>query len=178
MNKLYLTQYSQLPTGKITVTDKSGHVKYHIYGEVGKVNARLYILDQSGNELASILQTATGFFPRFILTTPDHQKIGSIGFSFQFHEVIFISDLNWLINSFSLSSQYQVRHFHHLLMSASPDQHLTQVLSIYTNENEAYLVLIAAFLNRLHLYFNRNQNKWLNLSLRQTAQVAQYQKRV
>lgn len=154
MRTLYIRQDSLAAKGASVVRDADKRSIYLLIGKWGRHQDALSLYQISGDLLAELKQTSLGLLPRFDIYYQG-EKVGAIskrlGF---FNEMIYISNLHWIIVGNFVTGNYKVFHGTTTIMNSQGDGDLRE-MQIVNKKLEPICICIAATLDH---WANRRSN--------------------
>lgn len=146
MRTLYIRQDSLAAKGASVVRDEDRRSIYLLVGKWGRHQDALSLYQISGDLLAELRQTSLGLLPHFDIYYQG-EKVGAIskrlGF---FNQMIYISNLHWIIVGNLVSGNYKIYHGTTMIMNSRGDGDLRE-MKIATQELEPICICIAATLD-------------------------------
>ncbi|GAA3611758.1 LURP-one-related/scramblase family protein [Secundilactobacillus similis] len=146
MRTLYIRQDSLATKGASVVRDADKRSIYLLIGKWGRHQDALSLYQISGDLLAELKQTSLGILPRFDIYY-HNQKVGAISKHLGLlNEVIYVSNLHWLIVGNIVTGDYRIYHGTTLIMTSQGDGDL-RALTVENRRQEPVCICIAATLD-------------------------------
>lgn len=146
MRALYIRQDSLAAKGASVVRDADRRSIYLLVGKWGRHQDALSLYQISGDLLAELRQTSLGLLPRFDIYYQG-EKVGAIskrlGF---FNEMIYISNLHWIIVGNFVTGNYKIYHGTTTIMNSRSAGDLRE-MQISSENLEPICICLAATLD-------------------------------
>ena len=150
MSTYHLSQVPADYHGMSFVSNSTGTLTYYITGATGHKGDQLTINAANGQPLAYIKQTSPALLPRFKIYI-NNFKISSFGLYFHQHELVYLTNLQWLITGSLKTRRFTLIKGRDILARAYPEQDGRLTIDLLEDQQAALICLLVAFLDRWRL---------------------------